>query len=199
MIVRRQGEPAALAEWRRAGARRRVDALGLWSEPGVFSWDRLDPGTALLLEQLPEAMPGCGMDLCCGHGVLAHAIVQRAHPGPSCLHLVDADARALACARLNLAHARPQVCFHWLDATVETLPARLDWIVCNPPFHQGAVRSTELGQRIVARACAALRPGGALWLVANRQLPYERVLRAGCAESRCVVQREGFKVLYGRR
>ena len=39
------GLDQAIAE----GGPRFVEGLGLWTQPGVFSWDRLDPGTALLL------------------------------------------------------------------------------------------------------------------------------------------------------
>ena len=54
---------------------------------------------------------------------------------------------------------------------------------------------------ILTLACAALplvlalTPGGALWLVANRQLPYEEALGARFASARIVAQRDGFKVV----
>src|SRR3954471_9673597 len=35
-----------------AGAPCFVDAMKLWSQPGIFSWDRIDPGTDLLLSVL---------------------------------------------------------------------------------------------------------------------------------------------------
>jgi len=38
-----------------------VAGLGLWSQPGVFSWDRLDAGSALLMQHLP-ALSGRGAD-----------------------------------------------------------------------------------------------------------------------------------------
>lgn len=196
MMLRRQGEPDMLATWRAQGARRLVN--GLWTEPGLFSWDRLDRGSALLVRHLPRVLRGEGMDLCCGYGVLARAIVRRPHSRCSTVHLVDADARALACARLNVRDMPCQTMLHWLDAACEALPA-VDWIVCNPPFHQGLARRTELGQRILAQGLASLRPGGEIWLVANRRLPYERVLRSACQEYACVAQEDGFKVLYGRR
>ena len=39
-------------------------AAGLWTQPGVFSWDRIDSGTALLLAALPP-LKGQGADLGC--------------------------------------------------------------------------------------------------------------------------------------
>src|SRR5205814_9151177 len=66
----RPAEPIGLDEAMTAGAPRIVPALGLWSQPGVFSWDRLDPGTALLLDRA-AGLAGRGADLGCGVGVLA--------------------------------------------------------------------------------------------------------------------------------
>ncbi|WP_187277462.1 methyltransferase, partial [Methylobacterium sp. WL103] len=51
-VVRPEGAlplDAALSE----GAPRHIDNLALCTQPGIFSWDRLDPGSALLLATLP--------------------------------------------------------------------------------------------------------------------------------------------------
>ena len=48
----------------------------------------------------------------------------------------------------------------------------------NPPFHDGGTEDQALGQAFIRRAAEALRPGGTLWLVANRHLPYEATLSA---------------------
>ena len=47
----------------------------------------------------------------------------------------------------------------------------------------------------IAAAAEALKPGGVLWLVANRQLPYEEALGANFASVRIAAQRDGFKVV----
>ena len=44
-------------------------------------------------------------------------------------------------------------------------------------------------------AAQALNPGGRLWLVANRHLPYEVVLDERFGEVRTVAQQGGFKVV----
>ena len=52
-----------------------------------------------------------------------------------------------------------------------------DVIVSNPPFHtQSRADRPDIGRRFIAVAAEALKPGGRLWLVANRHLPYEAVL-----------------------
>lgn len=190
---------ASLAkEWIDAARPARLESHGLISQPGLFSWDRLDPGSQLLLKYLPEKLTGVGMDLCCGYGVLSEQILRK-NSSIQCLHLVDADRLALTCAEQNTSAWHEIVRMHWLDAASEQLPERLAWIVCNPPFHSGQERDVELGQTIVERACGSLKPGGRLYLVANRKLPYEQVLDRRLTEHRILAESEGFKVIEGVR
>jgi 16S rRNA (guanine1207-N2)-methyltransferase len=145
-------------------------AGGLWSQPGVFSWDRIDPGTSALMKALPP-LSGTGADLGCGIGVLAHAVL--ASPAVMRLHLIDIDRRAVDCARRNVADARAE--FAWADATTAPLEG-LDFVVMNPPFHEAGWETKALGQRFIQAVHQALRNGGSLWMVANMHLPYEGVL-----------------------
>ena len=65
----------------------------------------------------------------------------------------------------------------------------------NPPFHSERGSLPLLGQWFIAEAMKALRPGGRLFMVANRHLPYEVAL--GSAGGSLVRREEasGFKVL----
>jgi 16S rRNA (guanine1207-N2)-methyltransferase len=155
-----------------AGGLRFDEALGLWTQPGVFSWDRIDPGTALLLEHLPP-LAGQGADFGCGLGVLARAVL--ASPRVERLALYDIDRRALEAAERNLRDDRAS--FHWTDLRADKVAAGLDFVVMNPPFHDGGIEDRNLGQAFIRRAAEALRPGGTCWLVANRHLPYEAVMK----------------------
>lgn len=172
----------------KAGGPQRVEALGLWSQPGIFSWDRIDPGSALLLSVLP-AFTGRGADLGCGIGILARAVL--ASPSVTQLALIDIDRRAITAARHNLEDAR--IAFHWADARKIQLTG-LDFIVMNPPFHEEGVEDKALGQAFVQRAQQMLRDGGLLWLVANRHLPYEALLAGAFSSVTLHADGHGFKV-----
>jgi len=193
-------DPARLREWAALDAPRSILDGRYTSRPGVFAWDRIDAGTALLLRHLPDSLSGRGADLGAGWGCLSDAVLERC-PGAVALDVVEAELRALECAKENLArHAgRVALSFHWLDATAG-LPGRYDFIVTNPPFHalDGAPRP-DIGRAFIAAAAAALRPGGTLWLVANRHLPYEEALGAGFGEVRTVAQEQGYKVVAATR
>ncbi|HRO27602.1 MAG TPA: methyltransferase, partial [Luteimonas sp.] len=161
-----------------------------------FAWDRIDAASGLLAQHLPATLSGHGADLGAGWGYLSTELLSRC-PGVAALDVVEAELRALDCARSNLAPHTPRVAldFLWHDVTAG-LPKRYDFIVTNPPFHalRGEPRP-EIGRAFIAAAANALRPGGALWLVANRQLPYEQVLDARFGSVRIVAQHGGFKVV----
>jgi len=185
------GVEAAIAE----GAPRRLDGDGLWTQPGVFSWDRLDPGSALLLKTLPP-LAGVGVDLGCGVGVLAHAIL--ASPKVTKLTLIDLDRRAVEAARRNVVEPRVEVL--WADARGGAeLLSGLDFVVTNPPFHEGGGEDKSLGQAFIKAAAAMLRKSGVLWIVANRHLPYEAVLNEHFKTVRPAADAGGYKVYEARK
>jgi len=184
-------------QWINDAKPQRIDSHGLISTPGLFSWNRPDPGSSLLLRQLP-ALSGIGMDLCCGYGLLAEQILYN-QADVEQIHLVEADRLALDCAIRNTQPWRQKIHPHWSDAASEPLPEQLDWIVCNPPFHSGQSRDVELGQSIALRACTCLRRGGQLFLVANRKLPYEHLLRSELRQCQTMIETDGFKVIKGIR
>ncbi len=170
--VKRPAEPVGLDEAIAAGAPRLDANLGLWTQPGVFSWDRIDPGSALLVRQLP-ALSGKGADLGAGIGYLAHAVL--ASPKVESLLLTDIDRRAVEAARRNVAD--PRATIQWADVRqTGVTPASLDFVIMNPPFHDAGTEDKQLGQTFIRQAAGLLRKGGVLWLVANRHLPYEAVL-----------------------
>ena len=145
---------------------------GFQTLPGVFSADGPDAGSALLAANLPAKLPARIIDLGAGWGYLARAILAR--PGVKELHLVEAEAIALNCARLNITDPRAQ--FHWADATNFKMDRGVDAVVCNPPFHTARDPDPALGAAFIQAAARLLAPHGTLWLVANRHLPYDRIL-----------------------
>lgn len=185
-----------LATWRTLDAPRLILDGRFISRPGVFAWDRIDPASTLLAEHLPATLTGSAADLGCGFGYLADELLQRC-PGITSLDLYEAEERALELAQKNLARFSDRVPmnFHWHDVTLG-LPARYDVIVSNPPFHaQGAGDRPDIGRAFITAAAEALRPGGRLWMVANRHLPYESVLDARFGTARIVTQAGGFKII----
>jgi 16S rRNA (guanine1207-N2)-methyltransferase len=192
--VRKVTELAGLDEAISQGGPQVAPKLGLWSQPGVFSWDRPDPGSRLLLAGLPS-LSGRGADLGCGVGVLARSVLESA--AVTRLDLVDIDGRAVAAARRNVQDPRAR--FHWMDARAAPDLADLDFVVMNPPFHDTGSEDRELGRAFIRRAHQVLRRGGVLWLVANRHLPYEAVLGELFSKVALKSEAQGFKIYEARK
>ena len=191
----RPGAPREIDVAIAAGGPRIVQGLGVWSQPGVFSWDRLDPGSAQLLGLLPP-LAGRGADLGCGLGLLAASVL--ASPAVTELTCVDIDRRAVDCARHNLND--PRVAVLWADVRrLDPRPMDLDFVVMNPPFHDGGAEDRDLGVGFIRAAAAMLRKGGTCWLVANRHLPYEAALSEAFAAATVRGDGAGYKVIEARK
>ena len=161
----------ALSTW--VEVSRPVKTGDWWTVPGVFSADGPDNGSLALAHALPP-LKGRVADLGAGWGFLA-AEVLRKSPDVKEIVLVEADFGALHAARMNITD--PRASFHWGDAREadRTLLA-VDSVVMNPPFHTTRIPDPKLGQDFIRAAKGLLKRDGILYMVANRQLPYERVL-----------------------
>jgi len=195
VITTRPATVHGLNEALMAGGLQQHPAHGLWTQPGVFSWDKIDAGSALLLTHLPT-FSGRGADLGCGIGTLARAALQS--PNVSELTLLDIDRRAIMAAKKNIPDARTK--FLWADIRTSDNPLRdLDFIIMNPPFHDAGIEDKTLGQAFLTRAASMLKKDGALWCVANRHLPYEALLAKHFARTTCITEADGFKIFHAEK
>ncbi|WP_127104878.1 class I SAM-dependent methyltransferase [Pararhodobacter zhoushanensis] len=164
-----------LGDWRAVAGEVSDDTRSYQTLPGLFSADGIDAASALLAQMLPAGLKGQVADMGAGWGYLSAQLLAKA-PGIAALHLIESDARALGCARLNVTDPRAQ--FHWADATNPLPRLPLDAVIMNPPFHQGREARPQLGVAFIQSAAKMLKPGGQLFIVANRHLPYETTLAA---------------------
>jgi len=188
-----------LQAWKQAGELRRIEATGYYSRPGLFSWKGIDLGSRLLAESLPADLHGCGADLGAGYGYLSRMALEQSS-GIRVLHLFEAERKALDAARRNLAEfeSRCELHFHWADVMAGLGVSGLDFVLMNPPFHVGRGALPALGRSFVQAALKALKPGGRLFMVANRHLPYEGEIQALSAIVESEVQDSGFKLIVAR-
>jgi len=165
------------------------------SQPGLFGWNKIDKGSALLLQHLPNDLTGKGADFGCGYGLLARHVLQNCNVRS--LTCIDADARAVELCRVNVQNVQKNAAidFIWADLTV-SLPVlkNLDFIVMNPPFHEGKFTDADIGKAFINSAYESLKRKGKLWMVANSQLPYEPVLNAQFYKVEKVFEGAGFKI-----
>jgi len=186
---------ATFDEWRALGGQRTIS--GFTVQAGIFSSDHIDPGSHFLADRLPVDLHGNVADLGAGWGFLSAAVLLRC-PKIQRLDVFEADSRALECARKNLANYGREIGFHWHDIT-SGLPGSYDAIIMNPPFHTGQATDVDLGRAFLKSAAAALKRGGKLLLVANRQLPYEGVLEISGLVWRKIAEDKIYKLLFAEK
>jgi len=183
--------------------------LELATDAGVFSPGRLDPGTRLLLEEVP-APPASGdvLDLGCGYGPIACVLAARS-PGGT-VWAVDVNERALElCARNAAAAGLANV--RCVAPGDPSLPARFAAIWSNPPVRIGKEALHALLGRWLARLDAGGRavpapggttppspPGGSAYLVVGRNLGADSLHRWLAGQGwpvRRLAARSGYRLL----
>jgi 16S rRNA (guanine1207-N2)-methyltransferase len=90
-------------------------------------------------------------------------------------------------------HHGPRALVPLARSGARAAPATYDAIVCNPPFHTGRARLLR-SARHHRSAARALRPGGRFYMVANRGLPYEPMLKAHFARFETLADNNKFRV-----
>jgi len=157
-----------------------IPGVGLceWKEyPGCFSEGRVDAGTSLLLHALEAvSAPRRVYDFGCGTGIISRVARQR-WPFAD-VYGSDHDALSVAAARENVPGARFVLADGW------QLPPNwaVDLVVSNPPFHAGKGRTDDFWRALVSEARAALDSAGELWVVVQREVPLDPVLRTSFRE-----------------
>ncbi|HSC75121.1 MAG TPA: methyltransferase [Pseudomonadales bacterium] len=150
--------------------------LDFYSKPGLFGWDRIDTGSAFLIDSLQsflaslDIQPQSLLDLGCGYGFLT--LMTRDLP---CVRRVatDNNAAALSAIKRNADHYDIAVDVVADDAG-KSLSGSFELVLCNPPFHQGFSVAGDLTDRFLASACRLLSSQGAALFVVNTFIGIEK-------------------------
>lgn len=158
----------------RVDATLRDRAVSLFTRPGVFSWEHVDEATAVMATVMDVRAGARVLDLGCGTGALG---VVAALAGSGAVCMVDADSEAVRCAT-RTAEAAGVRDFRAVasDIAHEVREERFDMVISNPPFHVGKATDLQVPAQFIQDAWHVLEHGGLLQLVANRTLPYERLI-----------------------
>lgn len=165
------------------------------SKPGIFGWNKEDSGSKLLLSTISDDIKGNIADFGCGYGYLSVNILKNFSKIEK-ISCIDADYRAIQACEKNLKGINKSVQheFLWEDLTKDTSVKNLDYIIMNPPFHEGKNTDVGIGVEFIDTAHNALKKGGVMWMVANAHLPYENVLHERFDHVQKMFEGQGFKV-----
>ena len=143
--------------------------------PGVFASEGIDPGTTYLLDHLQIPDEGRILDFGCGCGVIGGIIAMNSN---AWVDLIDIDLYALASAKENIKGLELGNCkVSYSDGLENVLDYPYDLIVSNPPFHSGKAVDYTMTHSFISKSMQVLTKGGILCLVANKFIPYDRILK----------------------
>lgn len=150
--------------------------LSFSSKPGIFGWDKIDRGSAFLVEHLPiflsrfDRPPKSLLDLGCGYGYLSFYANQN---GINKVTATDNNAAAILAAKANLKPIIKECEVIPSDAG-DTVEGNFDTIWCNPPFHQGFAIDEDMSAKFLKATKRLLAPEGHALFVVNTFIPLEK-------------------------
>jgi 16S rRNA (guanine1207-N2)-methyltransferase len=148
--------------------------LSYLTKPGLYGWDKVDAGSALLVAHLSQATVQRVCDLGCGYGYLSLQAWHRLQPQ----QVVASDNNAAAVLACRANFAAQGIAGEVLAADCGAgIAGVFDLVLCNPPFHQGFGVERDLTERFVAAARRLTAVGGQALFVTNAFLPIDKVAR----------------------
>lgn len=158
------------------GGRRIIEAdlrgfrVRLVTEAGVFSRERVDRGTRLLIKHMAVYAGDRVLDLGCGYGVVG--IVAALLTPQGRVTLVDVNRRAVTLARENVALNRiPNAEVLHGDGLAPVTGRAFDMIALNPPIRAGL----SVVERLIRAAGDHLATGGRFYLVGRTRQGVVRI------------------------
>lgn len=107
------------------------------TDNGVFSKDRLDFGSRVLIESMPlEKMKGRILDLGCGYGAVS-IILSKIISADSFFDAVDINKRALHLGEMNKKLNKVDNINFYESDVYENVTGKFNYIITNPPIRAG--------------------------------------------------------------
>lgn len=130
------------------------------TDSAVFSRERVDFGSALLIEAMQIAPHDTVLDLGCGYGPIGISAARLAPEGK--VYMVDVNERAAGLAKQNLAeNGITNAEVRTGDGLEPVSGIAFDKVLTNPPIRAG--KQTIF--KMIEDAQKALKPGGAIYVV----------------------------------
>lgn len=180
-----------------------VNGFEFYSKPGVYGWQKVDKGSALLIETvaraasdlLPESElapePERVLDLGCGYGYLTLAGA-RLWPGARWLATDNNAAAIKACSENMKQYAIAGECL--LADCAQGVDEKFDWVLCNPPFHRGFDHDQSLTRTFIRTAAQRLQPKGSAWFVVNQFIALPAIAAEYFARVELKAESDGYRI-----
>lgn len=145
--------------------------FSIYSDNGVFSKDRLDYGSRVLLENIDiDKLYGNVLDLGCGIGVVG--IIVGSINKDICIDMVDINERAIDLARDNLILNKISANVFVSDI-YSNINKRYDFIISNPPIRAGK----DVIRKFLLGSYDYLEDDGSLYFVMRKEHGVKSMIR----------------------
>lgn len=170
----------------------------IFSLPGIFSYDHLDDGTALLLDVLEVPEQADILDIGCGYGIIG--LVAASQFNPTQVDLIDSNLMAIAAAQKNILENRIQNAQAFASDLLGNVPKKqYQIILSNPPFHTGKEVNYGVAHSLLLQANTALKPDGKIILVANRFIRYAYLMKSIFQNVQVLAETNRYHVLSAKK
>ena len=134
------------------------------TDAGVFSRDRIDFGSVLLIETMNIPSSARVLDVGCGYGPIGFSAAKLAVDGS--VTMIDINERAVELARRNAElNGIGNVTIEVSDLYEKVQGQQFDIILTNPPIRAGK----EVVHRIFVEGYDLLKDGGEMWVVIQKK------------------------------
>ncbi len=178
-----------------------INDKAVYSKPGVFGWNKIDPGSELLLSCLKDTLSTYVdrsipvLDLGCGYGYL---ILSAAELGFTQLFATDNNAAALQALEQNTSVNSLNIQF-WPDHIGQNTDKKFDLVLCNPPFHQGFEHDKTLTAEFTQQMAKLTSGTGKALVVTNQFIGIEAIAKGYFTHVTELKRSNGFKVVELKR
>lgn len=171
--------------------------VSLYSDLGVFSKDRVDFGTNVLLNNLPDFPRGARiLDVGCGYGIIGIAIAK------SCpdvkVDMVDINQRAVELVKKSIDHNKVFNVHVYESDLFAVVDQKYDFVITNPPIRAGKT----VVHKIIEDSIMVLNEKGTLWSVIQKKQgapSFIEKMEEVFGNAQKVCKENGYYVVYSRK
>lgn len=168
------------------------------SDNGVFSKDKIDQGSIILLDTIIASNKALHktLDLGCGYGVVG--IILKKHFEDCEVEAVDVNPRALKLAKENAITNGVKIKVYESFAFEKIESKDFNTIITNPPIRAGKKVVYEMFEQ----ACEHLKIDGCLWVVIRKQQgANSAIMKIKALFNNCEVvkKQSGYYILYAKK
>ncbi len=173
------------------------DSKQFVSKPGIFGWNKIDRGSALLIEKLPDFLATLDypvetvLDLGCGYGYLS---VMASELLPARYLASDNNIASVDLCQKNFQRLNVRGCVSVGDCA-SNIDEQVDLIICNPPFHQGFDVELALTKHFLQACRQHLKKSRHAFFVVNSFVPLEKKATAYFARVEVFYRSSQFKLV----